>query len=136
MVRILRLVTTVAGCFCHHEVCRVINGQGIRDGSHAFWHDVMAIIRFAAAAGRFSWDHAKFGDGRWRTSAFHHFDPFRPYGDQGQPASDGMSDERLKILCTHALIFSSDALVFGTLAVQDRAYYFVEHDTWKFRTTS
>src|SRR6516165_3867612 len=47
-----------------------------------------------------------------------------------------MSDKRLKVLCPHTVIFPSDSGVFGTVAVQYSGFYFVEHDTWKFRTTS
>jgi hypothetical protein len=47
-----------------------------------------------------------------------------------------MSDERLKVLSPKTFIFSSNFGVFGTVAVQDSGFYFVEDDTWKFRTTS
>jgi len=47
-----------------------------------------------------------------------------------------MSNECLKVLSSQTFIFSSDSGVFGTVAVQYSGFYFVEHDTWKFRTTS
>src|SRR5262249_15670663 len=97
---------------------------------------MMAIVRFAAGAGRFAWDDSNFGNGGGRTTPFPHFDSFRPHCNQSQRASDRMSDERLKVLGAQSVIFCSDPGVFGTLAVQYSGFYFVEHDTRKFGTTS